>query len=152
MTKTLSTVKTRRALAADAEDIAGLLAVLGYPANTMEVTARMERFDQSDTSILIVAEIGERIVGVASGQLVPSIHDSALVGQLTGLVVDTAFQKRGVGAALTEVVENWVSENGAARITLTSASHREGAHAFYEGLGYKRTGVRLAKSLPGARS
>src|SRR5688572_25226782 len=108
MTKTLSTVKTRRALAADAEDIAGLLAVLGYPANTMEVTARMERFDQSDTSILIVAEIGERIVGVASGQLVPSIHDSALVGQLTGLVVDTAFQRRGVGATLTETVSDSV--------------------------------------------
>ena len=35
----------------------------------------------------------------------------------------------------------------AARIAVTSALHRDGAHAFYERLGWERTGVRLGKKL-----
>jgi hypothetical protein len=32
-------------------------------------------------------------------------------------------------------------------LSLTSGLHREDAHAFYEGLGYERSGLRLSRPL-----
>jgi GNAT superfamily N-acetyltransferase len=44
-------------------------------------------------------------------------------------------------------VEAWARENGAASLHLTAARYREGAHRFYERIGYEATGLRFVRRL-----
>jgi GNAT superfamily N-acetyltransferase len=69
------------------------------------------------------------------------------VAWLTTLVVGGSYHRRGVGRYLTEAIESWARQHGAERMSVTSGKHRDGAHTFYERLGYERTGVRLTKRL-----
>lgn len=92
-------------------------------------------------------EIDGRVVGLVTGHVFPSIHSTRAVAWLTTLVVDESSYGMGVGRALVSAVEDWARRHGATRISVTSGEHRDKAHAFYEHVGYERTGVRLTKSL-----
>ena len=137
----------RRATPADAPVIAALLGELGYPASPAEVVGRLERLAAFSSATALVADIEGQVVGVVTGHLFPSIHATPLVAWLTTLVVSSAAQSRGVGRQLVAAVEDWARQAGAVRISVTSASHRDAAHSFYEKIGYAHTGVRLTKSL-----
>ena len=142
-----ASISVRPAVRGDAGAIAVLLTQLGYPVRAEEVIVRLGRMNGLKDVIVLVADIEEEVVGVITGHVFPSIHDSLPVAQLTSLVVNEDHRKLGVGARLTAAVEEWAREIGAARITLTSGLHRDEAHAFYKHLGYQQTGVRLAKEL-----
>lgn len=131
----------------DAAAIAELLGQLGYPATSEEVIERLGPLRAFQGAIVLVAETDGRIVGVAAGHVFPSIHSTSVVAWLTTLVVREGSQRSGIGRQLAASVEEWARHAGAARISVTSGLHRDGAHAFYERLGYARTGVRLTKAL-----
>jgi GNAT superfamily N-acetyltransferase len=131
----------------DAEAIAELLGVLGYPATPVEVRERLTRFDGIETATIAVAELDGRVVGLVTGHVFSAIHAGATVAWLTTLVVSDRFQNRGIGAQLTAVIEDWARQKGAVRVSLTSGLQRHEAHVFYEHLGFERTGVRLTKAL-----
>jgi GNAT superfamily N-acetyltransferase len=137
----------RSAAPADADVIATLLGQLGYPATPPEVTARLVRLKSFQHATVLVAESGGGIVGLVTGHVFPSIHGSALVAWLTTLVVDDRHLNQGIGRELSAAIEQWAKELGAMRISVSSGNHREGAHRFYERIGYERTGVRLTKPL-----
>jgi GNAT superfamily N-acetyltransferase len=86
-------------------------------------------------------------MGLVTGHVIPSIHSTPVVALLTTLVVDERCARTGIGKQLATAVEDWAREQGAVRISVTSGKHRDGAHAFYERIGYDRTGVRLTKIL-----
>jgi GNAT superfamily N-acetyltransferase len=140
-------VTIRAATAPDATTIAELLGELGYPATAEEVIGRLERLRAFSDAIALVSEIDGRVVGVVTGHLFPSIHVTPVVAWLTLLVVGNDYQHRGVGRQLAARVEDWARSHGAVRISVTSGKHRDLAHAFYEHIGYERTGVRLTKLL-----
>ena len=145
--KDAGALEIRPATPSDAGDVAELLGVLGYPATAAEVRERLGRMDRLDWAVTLVAELEGRAVGIVTGHVLPSIHSTPPVAWLTTLVVNEALQGRGIGAQLTRAIEGWAREQGAVRLSLTSGLQRAGAHAFYERLGYERTGVRLTKSL-----
>ena len=87
------------------------------------------------------------MVGVVTGHVIFSIHSSPVVALLTTLVVDEQCARTGIGKQLATAIEDWAREQGAVRISVTSGKQRDGAHAFYERIGYDRTGVRLTKIL-----
>jgi GNAT superfamily N-acetyltransferase len=140
-------VHIREANAEDAGPIARLLEQLGYPSTSEEVAARLLRLNDFGSAIVHVAEVHVQPVGVITCHVFPSIHATAPTAWLTTLVVDKQFAGKGIGTALTSSAEGWARSRGASRIVVTSGNHRDGAHAFYERLGYERTGVRLAKLL-----
>ena len=142
-----SAVRIRDANPDDAGSIARLLEQLGYPSTSNEVAARLLRLSDFGSAIVHVAEVREQPVGVITCHVFPSIHATTPTAWLTTLVVDREFAGQGVGTALTSSAESWARSRGASRIVVTSGNHRAGAHAFYEHLGYERTGVRLAKLL-----
>jgi GNAT superfamily N-acetyltransferase len=142
-----SAVRIRDANSEDAASIAGLLEQLGYPSTSEEVAARLLRLSDFGSAIVHVAEAGGQPAGVITCHVFPSIHATTPTAWLTTLVVDKQFAGQGVGRALTSSAEAWARSRGASRIVVTSGNHREAAHAFYEHLGYARTGVRLAKLL-----
>jgi GNAT superfamily N-acetyltransferase len=137
----------RAAAGADASAIADLVGQLGYPASVGEVIDRLERLRAFGDAVTLVKEVDGRVVGVVTGHVFPSIHSTPPVAWLTTLVVDTSMHGRGIGRELVAAVEEWAKSQGAVRLSVTSGKQRGDAHAFYERLGYERTGVRLAKSL-----
>lgn len=52
-----------------------------------------------------------------------------------------------IGTAFLGQAEKWARERGCDRVTLTSATHRTAAHAFYERQGFPETGRRFAKQI-----
>jgi GNAT superfamily N-acetyltransferase len=139
--------RIRPATPDDAHAIARLLGVLGYPATADEIPPRLARLSDDTRAIAMVAQIDDDVVGVITGHVIDSIHDSLPVAWLTTLVVDDNRQGQGIGKALAEHVAEWARGQGAVRLSVTSGEHRAGAHAFYERLGYERRGIRLVKQL-----
>jgi GNAT superfamily N-acetyltransferase len=135
----------RHATPADARAIASLVGELGYPATASEIVSRLARLDDFPDAVVFVAEIGGEIAGAVTGHVFPTIHSSPIVAWLTMLVVGTSNQRRGVGRDLTTAIETWARERGAVRLSVTSGKQRADAHAFYEGLGYERSGFRFTK-------
>lgn len=143
----VQSVVIRSATPADAEPMADLLTHLGYPATASEVLTRLAHVDALGSAVVLVAELDSDVVGLATGHLFPSIHMSPPAAWLTTLVVAEQHARRGIGRRLSGAVEFWARSHGAVRLSVTSGIHRDGAHAFYEHIGYERTGLRLTKTL-----
>lgn len=137
----------RLARAGDAEAVAALVGELGYPATAQEVRDRFKRLDEFRDAVVFVAERAGVVTGVVTGHLIPSVHVTGPVALLTTLVVGAPYHRGGTGQRLARAIEVWAREHGAARVSVTSGGHRDGAHAFYERIGYTRTGLRFTKDL-----
>ena len=144
----LHSITIRPAVSTDSSAIALLMAQLCYPAAPDEVAARLARLQAFRDATVLVADLKGQVIGLVTGHVFPSIHAPALVAWLTTLVVDAQHLHEGAGRQLCSAVESWAQGHGAARISVTSGKHRDGAHAFYERIGYERTGLRLTKAFP----
>jgi GNAT superfamily N-acetyltransferase len=131
----------------DAAALAALATHLGYPADEAAMRARMARIAASADYATLVAERGGAAIGFAGVTWKWSYTDDTPRAQLTALVVDPAERGRGTGAALVAAAEEWGRRQGAGRIFVTTALHRERTHRFYERLGYAQTGFRYIKKL-----
>ena len=56
---------------------------------------------------------------------------------ILGIAVFTEFRRRGVATKLITAGEQWARDTGAIGVRLVSGYDREGAHAFYERMGYQ---------------
>jgi GNAT superfamily N-acetyltransferase len=125
--------------AADAPRITGLLAELGYPGELGVVTRRLAAILRSDTQRVLVAAGGSRIDGYVSAERRPALPHQEELLEITGLVVDAAARRSGVGRALVEAAEQWAARQGLRTIVVRSNVARPESHPFYEGIGYRRT-------------
>jgi GNAT superfamily N-acetyltransferase len=137
----------RAAVPGDAPAIAALATHLGYPATTGAMRERLERIAARDDYATYVAEREGRVVGFAGVMHGLSYVYDPPYARLLSLVVEPGERGRGTGAALVAAAERWARGRGAEQVHLTTALHRDGAHRFYEGLGYERTGARYARKL-----
>jgi predicted N-acetyltransferase YhbS len=140
-------ITIRSAQPSDATVISGLLGQLGYPADAADIPQRLRRLAEHRHAVVLVAVDGDDVVGVITSHVYPSLHSATPVAYLTSLVVAESHRGKSIGSQLTARVEEWAREQGAARLSVTSALHRVETHGFYERLGYDRTGVRFAKKL-----
>jgi GNAT superfamily N-acetyltransferase len=140
-------VTIRTAVSTDSIPIAVLLGQLGYPATQEEAATQLARLQAFPQATAFVAELEGQVIGLITGHIFPSIHAPALVAWITTLVIDAQHLQKGVGRQLCNAVELWAKDRGAARVSVTSGKHRDGAHAFYEKIGYERTGLRLTRTL-----
>lgn len=136
----------RDARAADAEAIADLLGQLGYPAAPGAVGSRLERLVIVGDRVL-VAEVAERVVGLAHLHVSPTIEHERPAAKLGALVVDESHRGEGIGRALAEAMEAEARARGCGIFFVTTAERRDDAHAFYERLGLERTGRRYGRTL-----
>jgi RimJ/RimL family protein N-acetyltransferase len=91
-------------------------------------------------AVLLVAETE----GVLAGRLSISRDphpSSAHVADL-GLMVDTAFRRRGIGTALLTAAEEWARSTGVTKLELHVFPHNAPAIALYDKHGYVRDGYR----------
>ncbi len=142
MTATIRTAGTD-----DSPRIAALLDQLGYPADAGEVTTRLAHWRDDPNSVLLVAEMDGRVVGVAATHAFPLLEYSARRGRLVALVVDDAVRGQGAGRALVEAAEQSARELGCRDMEVTSSRDRAAAHAFYARLEYEDVCGRAARFL-----
>lgn len=57
---------------------------------------------------------------------------------ITYVCVDTNYRRQGVGKAIFDKIEEYAREDRINIIELTSANYREGAHRFYESIGFTK--------------
>jgi GNAT superfamily N-acetyltransferase len=143
-------VVVRPPSAVDIPALALLLGELGYPSADAAVEGRLGRLAARGGVTVLVADDEGAPVGFATAHIVPVLHQDRPAGMLTALVVSSRQRGQGIGRRLVDAVEEWAKTQGAYRMTLASGLHREGAHLFYERLGYEHTARRYSKLLGGA--
>lgn len=102
-------------------------------------------------SVIFVAEhatdAGAEIIGYAWGRLEPrdwmELRDEC--GRLHEIFVNPAIRRGGIGRRLLVETLQWLEQQGAPRIILTSAWQNDGAHQFFESLGFRRTMVEMTR-------
>ena len=137
----------RDATPADAAPVAQLLGQLGYPTTEAQARARIETLGGRDDYAVRVFTDGEAILGVGSLQVHPALEIDEPIGLITALVVGEKARRRGVGRALVADLLEFARARGCARGNVGSGLHRADAHAFYEGIGFTRSGLRFRKTL-----
>jgi GNAT superfamily N-acetyltransferase len=142
----MDSLRIRQAAPEDATALGSLLDQLGYPTSAAEIPRRLDNLHARPGTVVLVAE-GDNgdVLGVVTVHLFQALHANEPVAWLTAVVVEEKSRGQGVGSALVARAEEWAVEHGALRISLTSALHRESAHAFYKAREYEHTGVRLTK-------
>jgi GNAT superfamily N-acetyltransferase len=136
----------RDATAADAVAVARLLDQLGYPAEPDSVAPRLERLAIVGDRV-VVALLGDEVVGLAHLQVSPTIEYDQPAGKIGALVVDEAHRGEGVGRALVDALEDEARARGCVVMFLTTNVRRTDAHEFYRRVGLEETGKRFTKSL-----
>jgi GNAT superfamily N-acetyltransferase len=133
----------------DAVGVAELCAALGYPTTTGHVSERVAMLTASARDVLLVADDGTTVVGWVHG-FVSMLLETDVFVEIGGLVVAESMQRRGVGRLLMIAIEQWAVGRGCQHVRLRSNVVREGAHRFYESLGYRqmKTQYTFAKELP----
>jgi GNAT superfamily N-acetyltransferase len=128
----------RLAQAADAQAIATLFTDEGYPAGPSDIVARLERFDTTDSRVVVAEHEGAILGFIAVHAMARFEHDDRIV-RILALVVDAGARERGVGRTLMAEAEQFGREVGAAFVELTAGHHRPEARHLYESLGYDST-------------
>jgi ribosomal protein S18 acetylase RimI-like enzyme len=130
----------RPARAADAPRLTALLAQLGYPSGLDAVSGRLARLLGSATRQLLVAVPADdsRIDGYIGVERRVLLEDDERV-EITGLVVDSAFRRSGLGRILVKAAEQWALRHGVHTVVVRSNVVRPESHPFYRGIGYRQT-------------
>ena len=145
----------RPARPADAPRLAELLAQLGYPSEPDAVARRLARMSGSaDHEVLVGVPAGAGVGGGAGGggasgggvrvggyvcverRLVLERDEHV---EITGLVVDSAARRSGLGRALVDAAERWALRHGLHTVVVRSNVVRPESHPFYARIGYRRT-------------
>ena len=139
--------RVRTVLAGDAAEIAALITLLGYPCTPDEAADRLRVAATEHDQALLVADRNGELCGMLGLDLMYYLPLGARTCRITALVVATAHQGEGVGRELLQSAETWARRAGATRIEVTSAAHRNEAHAFYRACGYGDGSMRFVKRL-----
>lgn len=128
----------RRATPGDAQAIAELSAVLGYPSSSAPMAERLSRLLAREEDLVLVAEAPD---GRVAGWLHAREQEPLEVGprcEIFGLVVGEPHRGRGTGRALVSAAEQWAAMRGLTQVVVRSNVVRPESHAFYVRLGYER--------------
>jgi len=146
----MKTIHTRLATLDDASAIARLSAQLGYPADSDEVGRFLTHLLPDPVHVVFVAEFNGALCGWVHVFLSRRLFMLPFA-ELGGIVVDEAFRRLGIGAALLTSAEAWAAGVGCILFRIRSNALRTKSHAFYERMGYiaSKSQRIYDKQLPG---
>jgi GNAT superfamily N-acetyltransferase len=136
-------MKIRQLEQADVAALVPLCEQLGYPVSLSELARRVEDLlGDARQAVFVCEDEAGLLVGWLHIQPRPSlVHPRT--AEITALVVDRRFQRRGFGRALIERAEAWARAQNYENVMLRSGADREEAHRFYARLGYEVTSTSL---------
>jgi GNAT superfamily N-acetyltransferase len=136
----------RAAVPSDAAAIEGLLTELGHATAAAEISGRLIGIRAEGGEVLF-ATAGSEAVGVMCLARHTVLHGAGPVAYITALVTTASWRGKGVGRAFVDAAIAWAREQGCARISVTSAEHRDDAHAFYPRCGLPYSGRRFSATI-----
>ncbi|WP_028784906.1 GNAT family N-acetyltransferase [Thalassobacillus devorans] len=128
----------------DAEELARLVTVLGYPSTKREMAVRFAKIKMKTDYQTYVYEEDGNLLG-----MIGMVHGFRYEGnesyiRVVAVVVDEQHRGRGIGKRLFELAEQWGKAKGAVSMILNSGNRSERAetHSVYEQWGFikKSTG------------
>ena len=131
----------------DAAALSRLMCELGYETTKSEMQIRLEWIATDERYRTFVAVRDGKVCGMVGTLTSPSYEHNDLGGRILALVTSRAMRRQGIGRALIATAEKDFAQRGIRRIALNTRLTREGAHEFYESLGYERNGWRFVKQL-----
>jgi GNAT superfamily N-acetyltransferase len=136
----------RDAVEADLEALLGLYVQLspGNASTTAEAARPGLRAMLADERVRLVVVEGThgRVVATATVVIVPNLtHDGQPWAQVENVVVDESVRGTGAGRLVMDECVRLAWEAGCYKVQLQSADHREGAHRFYEGMGFRASSL-----------
>ncbi len=143
------TLSIRRFQWNDLETITALMRELNYPTTLSVMRERMEDMQSSPSHCTLVAEVDGIVVGNISLHHIVSFSRSEPITQITAIIVAKEYQGQGLGKRLIQQAEDWCKGQGSTLLFLTSGNRveRAPARAFYEHIGFIKTGYRFSKKL-----
>ncbi|MFO7194018.1 MAG: GNAT family N-acetyltransferase [Thermocrispum agreste] len=148
------TVTIRRAVADDVPEIVALLAddSLGAkresPDDLTPYQVAFKAVDADPNQLLVVVEHEGAVVGTAQLSYIPGLsRRGALRAQIEGVRVRSDQRGTGLGERMMRWLIDTARERGADVVQLTSDVTREGAHRFYQRLGFQPTHVGFKMAL-----
>jgi GNAT superfamily N-acetyltransferase len=93
------------------------------------------------TSLVLVAVMEEKIVGMATVQTLVSTAEGGRVGLVEDVIVGREFRGRGAGMRLLDGIAAWCREQGLKRVQLLADVENMPALDFYKNRRWNRTGL-----------
>jgi ribosomal protein S18 acetylase RimI-like enzyme len=137
----------RAAEMSDAAALASLMCELGYETSATEMQDRLAKIGRDPQYRTFVAVAEGKVCGMISTLALYSHEHNDLGGRIIALVVANKSRRSGIGRRLIAVAEHDFAQRNITRVALNAQFAREGAHKFYETLGYSRNGFRFVKTL-----
>lgn len=88
---------------------------------------------------LLVAEVGGRVVGMASAQCLISTAEGSAAALVEDVVVEAAWRGCGIGRKLLQSLSAWAGDREISRLQLLADRGNAAALRFYEKNGWKKT-------------
>jgi GNAT superfamily N-acetyltransferase len=127
----------RRALATDAESIAGLYHELVANPNVLVLPDRLTQVNQDPSTGLFVATQNDVVRGTALVSLCADVmFGSQPFAVVENIIVSKDSRSMGVGMALLRHVEAFCITSQCSKIMLLSSARRVEAHRFFEREGF----------------
>lgn len=144
-------MKVRPAVSSDCERLVQLFRQLGYAIGASELWERLLAYEESDSDLALVAEIGGEVVGAIVLHIIAPLHERGKWGRISALVVDENIRRRGIGTTLLKAADDFFVGRGCNRVELTSSDRRLEAHRFYLAKGYEIRSTHFVKRYPSTR-
>lgn len=116
----------------------GIYAILKENYDSEISRDNLENYYIDDNKNIYVAVLEGRIVGCAFLEIKNDYIRSRQYGFISYVAVSENYRKQGIGKQLVDYLRKIAKDKGCNTLELTSADYREGAHHFYESLGFTR--------------
>lgn len=94
---------------------------------------------ENELGCILVAEAGDEVVGMCSGQLTVSTAEGGAALLVEDVVVREGFRGQGIGRRLMAWIAEWGKVKGVTRFQLLADRSNRGALDFYRKLGWQTT-------------
>ena len=130
----------RLARPGNADAIAGLMTLLGYPVEAGETAGRLERLlRHPDAAVLVGGLEDGPVQGCLALHFIPQLGLAGDFCRIAYFSVAPAAQGQGLGRALEAEATRLAQQRGCDRIEVHSHERRHGAHVFYRRRGYEES-------------
>ncbi len=106
-----------------------------------EALEKFKKFELYPSYSLYIAKIENKVVGTFELLIMDNLaHKGAPSGIVEDVIVDYDYRSKGIGKQMMEYALNICRQNNCYKLTLSSSTHRNRAHRFYENLGFRKHG------------
>src|SRR5579863_2218299 len=133
----------------DLTAVSNLLRVFGAEQSTAEeINDRLTLISRHPDQSLWVARANAHVIGFLGFRIRHNLEAASDYGEVSAIVVDERWRKKGVGRLLLNHAEAIARKHGCIGLWLVSGFGREAeAYSFYERAGFSKTGFRFVKPL-----